>query len=384
MPARATKPTVVVAGLGDTGVMVATRLARHFQVIGVATRPALMSGQELGTRLTDAPRWKRTYLVPFHRFRRLDGVELIHGKVTSTDLDASTVTVTEADGSTRTIAFDAFVIATGVANGFWRNDQVQTVEQIDDTMRAIDAELGAAQTLAVVGGGATGVSVAYNMARRASENGRDLSVHLFHGGDEPLPGFHPDARTWTARSLERAGVTVHPNHRAILPDGFDGGHLTTAPIEFSSGQEPFIADVVLWAVGKVRPFTDFLPSSMLDADGFVTVDDHLKVPGFANVFAVGDVAASDPLRSSARNWGHRVIVANVTAALKGRGKERTFEGAPHRWGSILGLQPEGLTVIAANGKRTRIPRWIAERFLLGSFVQRYLYGGLRPVKQSTS
>jgi hypothetical protein len=102
------------------------------------------------------------------------------------------------------------------------------------------------------------------------------------------------------------------------------------------------------------------------------------VTGRSKVFAVGDVAASDPLRSSARNWGYRVIVANVGALLADREpKFRTFKPAPYRWGSLLGLQSDGLTVVQPNGKRVRIPRPIAQRLLLGTFVQRVLYGGLR-------
>ena len=117
---------------------------------------------------------------------------------------------------------------------------------------------------------------------------------------------------------------------------------------------------------------------MLDNDGFVLVDEHPRVPGHSNLFAVGDVAASDPLRSSARNWGYRVIVANVRALLAGReSKFRSYKPAPYRWGSLLGLQSDGLTVVQPNGKRVRIPRPIAQRLLLGTFVQRVLYGGLR-------
>ena len=171
---------------------------------------------------------------------------------------------------------------------------------------------------------------------------------------------------------------MHPQHRAEVPPGFIGDTLTTDPIEWSSGQEPFCADVVLWAVGVTRPHTSFLPSSILDDEGFVNVDSHLRVIGHTNVFAVGDVAASDPLRSSARNWGYRVIVANVRALLADReSKFRTFKPAPYRWGSLLGLQSDGLTVVQPNGKRVRIPRPIAQRLLLGTFVQRVLYGGLR-------
>ncbi len=47
------KPTVLILGMGDTGVLVASRLSRHFNVVGVSTKPNLLSGQELGMRLTD-------------------------------------------------------------------------------------------------------------------------------------------------------------------------------------------------------------------------------------------------------------------------------------------------------------------------------------------
>jgi NADH dehydrogenase FAD-containing subunit len=361
---------VVVAGLGDTGVLVATRLSRSCHVIGISTRPALVSGQELGTRLTDLPRWKRTYLVPYRRFRRLDAIDFIHGRIAETDLAGSSVEIETAAGETRRIDYDAFVIATGVSNGFWRHDRIEDLASIDNSMRSVNQQLAAASTIAVIGGGATGVSVADNLARRGG-----AQVHLFISGEQPLPDFHPDVRSWIMRRLQSDGVVVHTGHRAVVP-GADA--LTTEPVEWSSGQEPFRADVVLWAVGAVHPHTAFLPSDVLDNDGFVLVDEHLRVPGHSNLFAVGDVAASDPLRSSARNWGYRVIVGNVRALLAGReSKFRSYKPAPYRWGSLLGLQSDGLTVVQPNGKRVRIPRPIAQRLLLGTFVQRVLYGGLR-------
>ena len=119
------KPTVVVAGLGDTGILVATRLSRSYRVIAVTTRPALVSGQELGARLTDPERWKHSYFVPLSRFRRLDDVDIHHGRIASVDLHAASVCVQRADGSTEDIRYDALVIATGVSNGFWRDDRVE-------------------------------------------------------------------------------------------------------------------------------------------------------------------------------------------------------------------------------------------------------------------
>ena len=366
------QPTVVVAGLGDTGIMVATRLARRCRVIGVTTRPALVSGQELGMRLTDPERWGKSYLVPLSRFRRLDDIEVRQGRVTSVDLAAATVEIESAVGDREHVHYDVLVIATGVSNGFWRNDRVEGLAAAEQRIADDSAMLRAARKVAVIGGGATAVSVADNVARRGGAD-----VHLFFPGDELLAQHHPSARRWVARRLRSDGVTLHPGHRAVTPGGGIPSSITQQAVEWETGQPSVEADAVLWAIGRTRPHTSFLPSSVLDNNGFVRVDQHLQVDGQPKVFAVGDVAASDPLRSSARNWGHRVVVSNVRAVLRGRPPRRRFRAPKYRWGSILGLQREGLTVATAAGPRFRVPRRIAERVLLGWFVSRVLYGGIR-------
>ena len=58
-------------------------------------------------------------------------------------------------------------------------------------------------------------------------------------------------------------------------------------------------------------------------------------------------------------------------------KLKPSKATEYRWGSILGMQDDGLTVVQPNGKRFRIPRKLAEPLLFSLFVQRILYGGLR-------
>ena len=376
-PTPKPRPRVVIAGLGDTGMLIALRLTGVADVVGISTRPALVSGQELGTRLVDPSRWERTYVVPHRRFRRLDRVATIHGRITASDLDANTVTVEHADGAITVEPYDVLVVATGASNGFWRHDRVEGVDEVEAVTSDAAARLASAPTVAVIGGGATGVSVADNLARHKLARAAGSSVHLFHSGDQPLPGYHPRARSWIVDRLTADGVTLHPGHRAVTPDGFRGDRMTTEPIEWSTGQPPFTADLVLWAVGGGRPHSAFLPSDVLDEQGFVRVDAHLQVPGHPNVFAIGDVAASDPHRSSARNWGWRIVVRNVRAQL-GHGRAKRFEAPEYRWGSVLGVQDDGMILVQPNGKRTRVPKWIAERLLVGAFVDRVLYRGLRP------
>jgi len=361
--------------MGDTGLLVSVQLARRFDVIGVATRPALVSGQELGTRLADPDAWRRNYYLPFDRFRRLDQVQVRHGRIAAVDLDGHEVRVEQADGSEVVESYDALVIATGVRNGFWRHDRVEDLDAVEAGLADVQAQLEAAGTIAIVGGGASGASVAVNLATRHP----DKDVHLFFARDEPLPDYHPRVRRRIARELRVAGVHQHPGHRAVVPDGFTGDRLTTEPIEWSTGQPSFAADVVLWALGRVRPNSDFLPAELLDDDGFVRVDEHLRVPGHRDVFAVGDVAASDPNRSSARNWGFLVVASNVRAVVSGREhRMRSFTAPEHRWGSILGPQDDGLVVFQPNGRTVRVPHRAVQPLLFDLYLHLAMYRGLRP------
>src|SRR5258705_10342302 len=117
---------VVIAGLGDSGVLTAIRLARHADVVGISSKPALVSGQELGWRLSRPHEWARANWIPFDRFRGLDRVRTVHGTLTGVDLAARTVAVRHDDGSTSAEGYAAPVISTGVSNGFWRQPVFQS------------------------------------------------------------------------------------------------------------------------------------------------------------------------------------------------------------------------------------------------------------------
>ncbi len=367
------KKRVVVAGLGDTGLLVALALRPEFEVVGVSPKPCLVSGQELGTRLARPDDWRRDYLISFSRYRRLAGMPVRHGLLTRMEPEHNRVFVEDRDGVEEAISYDALVLSMGVTNGFWRNAEFQERKDVERGIDGPAAELAAAKSIAVVGGGATGVSAASNL-KEAHPRTR---VTLFSGRDEILPGYHPRTRRAVAARLERQGVELRPRHRAEMPPGFSGERLTREPLAFSSGQPLFHADVVLWAVGIQRPNTAFVPSSMLDERGYVKADARLRVPGFANVFTVGDVAASDPNRSSARNSGFVTVAHNVRCVLGGRDADmKSYKPTKHRWGSILGVQNDGLRVFAPTGLSVRIGRFWVDRVLFPLVVRRGIYKGI--------
>lgn len=369
---------VLVAGLGDTGVLTAVRLSRRYDVVGVSPTPALVSGQELGLRVSDPDRWSRDYRLPYGALRGLDPVDVVHGTMASVDLARRTAVVRLADGSEDTLGYDVLVVATGVTNGFWRRPDVQTLDEVDARLLADHERFAAAPSVVVVGGGAAAVSCAAAAARQWPEK----RVDLYFPGERALPHHHPRVWAEASRQLRAAGVGLHPGHRALVPD--DDDRVTHGPVRWSTGQQPTPADAVVWAVGRVRPNTGWLPRDVLDEQGFVRVTPDLRVVGHDEVFAIGDVAATDPLRSSARNFTYRLLAHNVRAHVDGRDLRR-FEPPRHRWGSVLGPEERGLQVFTPQGRAVRVPRWVNDLVLQRTVVDRtFLLGVRRPVAVPSS
>ena len=103
---------------------------------------------------------------------------------------------------------------------------------------------------------------------------------------------------------------------------------------------------------------------------------QLQVAGQHGVFALGDVAATDPLRSSARNRGDGILAHNIRAEFAGK-PLRSFRAPKRRWGSVLGVQPNGLEVFTPKGQAFRFPAWSFDRVLMPVIVRWGMYRGVR-------
>lgn len=369
---------VVIAGLGDTGVLTAVHLARHAQVVGISAKPELVTGQELGVRLARPDDWARDNRVAFERYRLLDDVRRLHGTLTGLDVEAREVTVRLADGRVVVEPYDVLVISSGVTNGFWRRPHLQTRDEIDADIRSRHERVEQAASVAVVGGGAAAVNVAANLRIRWP----DKKVDLYFPGERAIPHHHPRAWGAVRSRLVDLGVGLHPGHRAVVPSGFDCDEITSEHIRWSTGQPATEADAVVWTIGRVRPNTDWVPDSLLDEHGFVDVLPTLQTRARPDIFAIGDVAATDPLRSSARNRADRMLARNIHAHLAGKPLE-SFRASRSRWGSVLGLQRDGLLFLAPDGRTIRIPAWLLNRVLLPLVVRRGYYGGVRSASRSS-
>lgn len=60
-----------------------------------------------------------------------------------------------------------------------------------------------------------------------------------------------------------------------------------------------------------------------------------------------------------------------------------YKASPHRWGSILGVQADGLEVFQPNGRHFRFPRWSIDTLVFPFLVHRMIYRGVRKEPKSS-
>ena len=146
-------------------------------------------------------------------------------------------------------------------------------------------------SVVVVGAGATGVEItgalldslevllprAYPMFRR------DLvTVHIVDRADTPLSPMSQDSQRCAAAVLEQAGVQMHLGRSATA--------VTTDTVTLDDGTA-LPAQLTIWAGGLSVNAPEMTPPPAIKRSGRITVDDTLRIPGFDNVFCLGDAAA---------------------------------------------------------------------------------------------
>jgi len=153
------------------------------------------------------------------------------------------------------------------------------VARIDEALRhARGSDPARVLQVAVVGGGAAGVELAFTLQARL-RRARLPSAFTLYTASGILVGEHPRVSARVRLELERRGIEL-ALERAL---GAEKGALLLA-----SGRRP--ADLILWATGAAPLDFDAEERLPRSPDGFIAVEPTLQVQGFANLFAAGDCA----------------------------------------------------------------------------------------------
>lgn len=214
------------------------------------------------------------------------------------------------------LPYDTLVVATGVSHHYFGNEHwrqtapgLKTIEDALEIRRRIFMAFEAAEketdlekrrawmTFVIVGGGPTGVELAGAIAELAFVTLRSefrnvdtaaAEILLLEGVDRVLPPY-PEALSAEAEaSLSRLGVKVRTK---TLVTQIEDNVVT---IRQGDQEEKIPARTILWAAGvKASAMGQVLAQrtgAELDRVGRVMVGSDLTVPGYPNIFVIGDLA----------------------------------------------------------------------------------------------
>jgi dihydrolipoamide dehydrogenase len=191
-----------------------------------------------------------------------------------------TLEIDLADGSVRRLtAQRAVILATGTSAAMppipglaasrpWSNHTATEAKEVP-------------RRLIVLGGGAVGTELAQGFRRLGSEE-----VTVVEGGPRLLAHEEPFAGEEVQKAFEAEGMTVRTNTRVTEVRRDDDEVVAT----LSDGSE-VRGDEILVAVGRTPATADLgLDSIGLEVNGYLSVDDSLRVEGVAGewLYAVGD------------------------------------------------------------------------------------------------
>jgi NADH dehydrogenase len=243
------------------------------------------------------------------------------------------------------LPYDHLVVATGSTTNYYGNESVRAhalglkdlgealqlrnhvLECLEHATTATDDEVRQRLlTFCIVGGGPTGVEYAGALGELARLVLPDeypeippsaLRILLLEGGDRILTMFGPGLSDYARRELQRRGVDVRLN---TLVESADAGGVV-----LHDGTAVPTATMV-WTAG-VRP-----NDPVHEKPQRLEVDDHLRVVGAENAFAIGDVAAahdkhgnllpmvSPPAMQAGRYVARHILDADIRRGFRYRDK----------------------------------------------------------------
>ncbi len=313
MPDRPDSPPhVVIIGGGFGGLAVARSLRRAPVRITILDRTNHHLFQPLLYQVAMAGLSPADIAAPIRSIvRRQRNTTVYLADVTGIDLDRRVVALAPSNLRFREIPYDWLVVAAGARTFYFGREEwsqfalgLKTVEDALAIRHRVLTAFEAAErerdsdrrrermTFVVVGGGPTGVELAGALAEISrfvlARDFREIRpgsarIVLLEGEERILGSFDATLSAGARKTLERMGVEVRTGERVTAID--------ERGVEL--GEERIDAGTVLWAAGvRASELTDGheLPR---DRGGRWIVEPALSLPGYPEVFAIGDIARFD-------------------------------------------------------------------------------------------
>lgn len=208
------------------------------------------------------------------------------------------------------LEYNYLVLATGTATNFFGMESVQKyslgLKDIKDSLNirhmmlqnleqaAITCDLNEKKALTnfvIVGGGPAGIEMAGALAEFCKYiipkdypefSSSIMKIYLIEATDKILGVMSDNASTKSLKYLKKLGVNILLNE---IVEDYDGAVVST-----KSGKE-IQAKNLIWTAGVKGQYPEGIDKKYIVGGNRIKTDAHLKVEGYDNIFAIGDVAA---------------------------------------------------------------------------------------------
>ncbi|UUN28429.1 NAD(P)/FAD-dependent oxidoreductase [Streptomyces sp. FIT100] len=284
---------VLVLGAGYAGLMAALRLAPHARVTLIDPSDRFTER----VRLHELAAGRPDVTHPLSRFLRSTGVSHITARATAIDPVAREVTTDDG----RRLPYDRLVYALGSRTAaVHAGERAHTPESAAALNKRLQDGPG---SLAVVGGGLTGIELATELA----ESHPEWTVRLHSAGDIG-EGLSARGRDHVRTVLGARGVRIEEGRRVTHADELD-------------------ADAVVWAA-SMTPNSELAADAglALDPSGRIAVDDALRSASHPEIYVAGDAAAAGSRKAGTLRMACATAIptgahAAASAIAESRGRE---------------------------------------------------------------
>jgi NADH dehydrogenase len=309
------------------------------------------------------------------------------------DIDPHARSVTLLDGAR--FDYDSLIVATGSETSYFHHDSwcewapsLKTVEEAIAIRHKILFAFEAAErtqdpaerhmwlTFVIVGGGATGVELAGALGEIARHTLRsdfrsirpeESRIFIVDNAPRILQTYPEELSAKAEKALIRLGVRVRSNLRVTAVD--ENGVV----VQGSAGPaEKITSRTVLWAGGvKTGAFGRVLAErtgSPLDNSGRIPVNPDLTLPGFPEIYVVGDLAAAkredgSPMPGVAQvaMQGGEFVAHSINARLRGDSPPAVFRY--HDRGDLAVIGRGSAVARIKQWKLAGFPAWLVWLFV---------------------
>ena len=304
IPATTQKRIVIIGG-GFGGIEIAKRLKRENLQVVLLDKHNYHTFQPLLYQVATGGLEPGSIAYPLRKFMQdiPNGIFRM-AEVKNVDTSAQKIHTDIGD-----LHYDYLVIATGSTTNFFKFpiEASSKMMQMKDIPQALDLRSFILENfekalltfddtkkeelinIGIVGGGPTGVELAGAIGEmRKTILPKDypeldfskMQIHLFESGDRLLGAMHPENSAKSLKYVKDFGVNVWLH---TIVTGYDGNEI------FLNNGKTVRTDTVIWTAGvKGNPIEGLSLETIVN--NRIAVDDHCKVKGYENIYAIGDVA----------------------------------------------------------------------------------------------